>query len=105
MAAVYGTLPHYCTDRFWMTALPIVLSMTLYLLSLYAGLRAVRRRVAWGWKGLAWVSLLGNLLAYELFLPLFALNLLLLAYRLHRMRAAGAVPSREPSRCCWVATW
>jgi hypothetical protein len=93
-AAVFGTLPHYCTDRFWMSALPIVLSTALYLLSLYATLRSTRERVAWGWKGLAWASLLGCLLAYELFLPLFVVNLLLLAGRLRRMRAAGAGPGR-----------
>ena len=90
-AAVFGTLPHYCTDRFWMSALPIVLSTALYLLSLYATLRAARERVSWGWKGLAWVSLLGSLLAYELFLPLFGLNLLLLWYRLRRMGAGKGI--------------
>jgi hypothetical protein len=86
-AAVFGTLPHYCTDRFWMSALPIVLSAALYLFSLYATLRTARERVSRGWKGLAWVSLLGSLLAYELFLPLFGLNTLLLWYRLRRIGA------------------
>lgn len=90
VAAVYATLPHYSTGRFWVVALPIVLSMTLYLLSLYAGLRAVRERVSWSWEGLKMVSLLGSLLAYEIFLPLFLLNVLLVADRLRRMRQAGA---------------
>ena len=56
---VYALLPHYSTNKLWMAAFQIGLSMTLYFLSLYADLRAgndmassVRRLEARGSAGL-----------------------------------------------------
>jgi hypothetical protein len=75
---VYVLLPHYSTDRFWIAAIQANLSMALYFLSLYSDARAVRSRTAsfWSWKLLGLLSLLGSTLAYEVALPLFLLNLL-----------------------------
>lgn len=72
---VYGMLPHYSTDRFWVAAHQATLSMALYFASLYADSRALRaapRR--WSWKLLGLACLLGSALAYEVALPLFLLN-------------------------------
>ena len=74
---VYSMLPHYATERFWLDAFEISLSTAFYLLSLYAGLRALRSS-AWacgGWLTIAVAGIAGSLLSYEIALPLFALNL------------------------------
>jgi len=42
IALVFGVLPHYSTDRFWVATIQVTLSMTLYLLSFHADLRAAR---------------------------------------------------------------
>ncbi len=76
---VYSMLPHYATERFWLNAFQISLSTAFYLLSLYAGLRAVRAST-WavgGWLAIAVVGIAGSLLSYEIAFPLFALNLAL----------------------------
>jgi hypothetical protein len=76
---VYSMLPHYATERFWLNAFQISLSTAFYLLSLYAGLRAVRAST-WtvgGWLAIAVVGIAGSLLSYEIAFPLFALNLVL----------------------------
>lgn len=73
---VYGLLPHYSTDRFWVAAFQTNMSMALYFASLYADLRAVRteRLRRWSWKLLSLTCLLGSSLAYEVAIPLFLLN-------------------------------
>jgi hypothetical protein len=89
---VFGLLPHYSTDRFWFAAFVGNLSMALYFLSLYADLRMLRlqRLPLWFWKLLALVSLLGSTLAYEVFLPLFFFNVLVVLY--HKRRIDRAAP-------------
>lgn len=74
---VYSTLPHYATNRFWLDAFQITLSGAFYLLSFYAGLRALRARPAAlaGWLVLAVAAVAASLFAYEVFFPLFALEL------------------------------
>lgn len=79
---VYALLPHYSTNKLWMAAFQIGLSMTLYFLSLYADLRAgttLDRRYA-VWKPLALLALVGSALAYELVLPLLVFNPLVAWY-------------------------
>lgn len=95
---VYGLLPHYSTDRFWVAAFQINLSMALYFLSFYAGLRALYAR-AWaqiGWLSLNLISLLGSVLAYEVALPLFLFNLFLIRYRQRQLRCS--LPERRLRR-------
>ncbi len=88
VAALYASLPHYSTDRFLF--LHITFSVTMYLLSLYSGLRAVRsgtvRAVLWGLLGI--VCLPVSILAYEVALPLFVLNVALIWHH------AGSYPYR-----------
>jgi hypothetical protein len=85
---VYALLPHYSTDRFWVAAFQATLSIALYLLSLYANLRALRARpiAVAGWKALGVLSLVVGILAYEVTLPFFLLlNPVLLWYRLRQL--------------------
>ena len=85
---VYALLPHYSTDRFWFATFQANLSMGLYLLSLYSDLRAVRaqRIRQWGWKLLSILALVGSVLAYEVFIPLFLVNLLLVRDRAFQLQ-------------------
>jgi hypothetical protein len=77
---VYSMLPHYATERFWLDAFQISVSTAFYLLSLYAGLRALRSSslMLWGWLAVAVVAIAGSLLSYEIAFPLFAFNLVLI---------------------------
>src|SRR5688572_26422553 len=95
---VYILLPHYSTDRFWVAAFQANLSMALYFLSLYSDLRALRSRLMgfWSWKLLSLLCLLGSALAYEVALPVFLLNLLLVWSR-GRQRYGSAPSSSWPS--------
>ena len=74
---VYSTLPHYATNRFWLDAFQITLSGAFYLVSFYAGLRALRARPAAlaGWLVLAVAAMAASLFAYEVVFPLFALEI------------------------------
>jgi hypothetical protein len=74
---VYSTLPHYATNRFWLDAFQITLSSAFFLLSFYAGLRALRARRAAlvGWPALAVAAMAASLFAYEVVFPLFALEI------------------------------
>jgi hypothetical protein len=90
---VYGLLPHYSTDRFWFAASASNLSMALYFLSLYCDLRTIESRQArlWAWKTLSVLALLGSTLAYEVFLPLFFLNPLIILYRKRQLDRTGSM--------------
>ena len=83
---VYSILPHYATNRFWLDAFQITVSNGFYLLSLYAGLRALRARRAAlpAWLALAVGAVAGSLFAYEVVYPLFALELALLWWAARR---------------------
>jgi len=97
---VYALLPHYSTNRFWSLAgMAIFPSMALYFLSLYSDLKALRAQSwhLWGWKLLSILSLFGSALSYEVVLPLFLLNLLLVWYCARKLR--GAAPGK---RMPWV---
>ena len=90
---VYSTLPHYATNRFWLDAFQITLSGAFYLLSFYAGLRALQARPAAlaGWLMLAVAAVAASLFAYEVFYPLFLLQIAVLWW------AARRSPRQVPS--------
>jgi hypothetical protein len=89
---VYSTLPNYATNRFWLDAFQINLSSAFYLLSLYAGLRALRAgRVGLAiWLPVAVLCIAGSLLAYEVVYPLFALNVGSMWWMHRRLREEGS---------------
>jgi hypothetical protein len=94
IALVFGVLPHYSTDRFWVATIQVTLSMTLYLLSFHADLRATRSTstASWGWRGLALAAMITSVLAYEVFLPFFLLNAVLAAVQARRAVRGGERP-------------
>jgi len=70
---IYILLPHYSTNRFWITASVVPLSMSFYFVSLYCDLRSLG---TYGWRFAIWKAasagaLLGSTLGYETPLPLF----------------------------------
>ena len=76
---IYALLPNYTTDRFWYAAYQVNLSVMLYLLSLYAGLRALSHSAirTLSWKIVSLLCLILSGLSYEVALPLFLLNMVL----------------------------
>jgi hypothetical protein len=76
-AALYGLLPHYSTDRFWVASFQAPLSMALYFVTLLSGFRtlvaqkAVTRAL---WSTLTVASLVASALCYEVAVPLLFLN-------------------------------
>ena len=88
---VYAVLPHYSTGRFWIAASQANVSMFGLFLNLYAALRMLRSRhpaVRLLWGGLSVLALLLSGLAYEVALPLFLLNGVLIWQRSNQRRAA-----------------
>jgi len=81
-AALYALLPHYSTTRFWMYGFAANLSMALYFLSLYSDLRALSAQSVhlWVWKLVSFLSIAVSLLFYEIALPLFLLNPVMVEY-------------------------
>jgi hypothetical protein len=77
---VFGLLPHYSTDRFWIAAFQANVSVSLYFLSLYSDLRFVSRPspAGWLWKAVAAVALVGSVLAYEVTALLLLVNVIVL---------------------------
>ena len=100
---VYALLPHYSTDRFWYIAFVANLSIGLYFLSLYSDLKGSRagRVRSLKWRLLSIVSLLCSALAYELILPLFLLNPLLVWRR--REGLSKMIPRRDSVRRLLIA--
>jgi hypothetical protein len=84
---VYSTLPHFSTDRFWLAAFQANVSTALYLLSLYAGLRAVRASLPalTVWLLVALLGVAGTLFAYEVLFPLSALSVGLIWWSSRRL--------------------
>ena len=79
---IFGLLPHYSTDRFWIAAFQANAAILLYFVSLYADLRFVRRPsgLGWLWKALGSLALIGSVLSYEVTAALFVVNVIALLY-------------------------
>lgn len=75
VALVYALLPHASTNRVWYSLSQTNLSALFFFVALYADLRLLRAaRGAWRWHALGLAALLLSALAYELFVPMFALT-------------------------------
>jgi hypothetical protein len=85
---LFAAAPHYSSARFWVVAYSPTASLTLYLISLYCGLRAfdARGRRQIGWVVGAIAAMLASIFMYEIALPLFVLNALFFWYRARRLR-------------------
>lgn len=95
---VYGTLPHYSTARFWYAVFQANLSMALYFAWLYCVLQLLtetRRRYA-AWAVGAALCLLGSVLAYEVFIPLFLFSLLVVGVKHRQLVRVSQARSSKP---------
>jgi hypothetical protein len=81
IGAVYSTLPHYSSVRFWYAANQGPLSILLGLGSFLAGLGAVRRGggFAGAFTALSLLLMLASVMAYETAAPLFLLQAIVIA--------------------------
>ena len=96
---LFAAAPHYSSDRFWVVAYSPTVSLTLYLISLYCGLRALEARgrsLIWWLTGVV-ATMLGSVFLYEIALPLFVLNAVFFWYRGRRL-------GRDPSAAAAYAS-
>lgn len=101
--AVYGLLPHYSTERFWLAAFGYTLTMAAYFVSLLADLKAVQYRGSrfWRWRLVGLGALILSGLGYEVALPLFLLNPFLAR---HRSQQLGlTLDQKQRAAWKWVA--
>jgi hypothetical protein len=105
VAVLYGLSPNYATDRFWIAAFQAPLSIAFYLLSLYADLKALPANGAgrWSWRFLSMLCVIGSGMAYEVALPLFLLNPILVGYIARQRRAR--LNSSAPTAAGWLLFW
>ncbi len=89
---LFALLPNYSADRFWYAAFQANVSMAMYFLSLYAGLRAlsIHTKQPKMWKVISICALFISVLSYEVVLPLFFLNLLFYWNPLSKIKQTGA---------------
>jgi hypothetical protein len=93
---VYGFLPHYATDRFWVAAHQAVLSQALFFFGLYAALRAVRtgRKFSLCLRAVSILSFALALLFYEAIMGMLPAALLLIGYRIYTNSRGNLVNRR-----------
>ncbi len=89
IALVYGFLPLYSTDRFWISSQQAVLCMAFALLGIYAFLRSIRpegRRPA-SWGVLGTLALVLSFLSYEVAIGLIIASVGVIGWRqYHQIR-------------------
>jgi hypothetical protein len=91
---VFGLLPHYSTDRFWIAVFQANASVLLYAASLHADLRFVHagptaHNTRWAWKAMGTAALVASVLAYEVTATLFLVNVLVLLHVAGILRSGG----------------
>ena len=69
-SAIYILLPNYSTDRFWFAAFSYLISMTLFLVGLYALLKAAEGPRYWRWTTAGLLALLVAMSGLETVIPL-----------------------------------
>jgi dolichyl-phosphate-mannose-protein mannosyltransferase len=91
VALSFGVLPHYSSDRIWISAVQAPLCMAFALLGIYTLLRSVRPEEKYPkrWVILAIPSLVLSILSYEVAIGLIAACLLILAVREIASRRSG----------------
>lgn len=79
VSLVFAMMPNYSTDRFWYAAYQVNISLLLFLLSTYYGLKAFTgengKKILW--KAVSLGSLVLSALSYEVVLPYVFLNMVL----------------------------
>jgi len=107
IALIYGLLPHYSTDRFWLaSAAASNQSMAFCFLSFYSAARVFRScsRRRWAWMTASILAMLASLLAYEVAAPLMVLVPLIMYIGFSRSATVqGAIrPERSTSRLIFL---
>jgi hypothetical protein len=110
VALLFGSLPHYTADRFWIAAAEANLSIALCFLSFWAAAKAsgALDRESSLWLSVSLVSMLGSAFTYEITVPLFIILPFILYVRLRR--APASLQKRVGRRFVWplvavAATW
>jgi len=85
---VYELLPHFATDRFWISVHGAIFSQAFFFLGTYTALRAIRagRVSALCLKTVSILSFVLTLLSYEVITGLIPVALLVIAYRMYTKR-------------------
>jgi len=85
---VYAFLPNYSTDRFWYASFQANLSLLFFLISFYAGIKALSIKTVRTvlWKVLSILSLLLSALSYEVALPLALVSVVLFWNPMERLK-------------------
>lgn len=79
---LYALLPHYSTDRLWISAMQANVSACFFFMSFYADERAIwSSRTYWWWNALGVALVLLSGLAYEVFMPLVIVGSCVLTLR------------------------
>ncbi|QIL76556.1 hypothetical protein [Hymenobacter sp. HDW8] len=75
---IYTLLPHYSTTRIWLASFNINVSTCFFFINLYASIEYIEsisdRKRKWQWMLISLLSLAVSILAYEVIVPLFAIN-------------------------------
>jgi hypothetical protein len=95
VALLYAVTPLYCTDHFWLDCFTINVSVVLCLLSLNADLYAITSGRFWLWRSVSLVCVIVSLLSYEIAMPLFVFNQLLLCVFRRSYLQSNPVASRR----------
>ncbi len=95
---VYGLMPHYSADRFWIAAAQAHVCMAFCFLSFYSAARILPAgsKQRWAWTIASVLAMLASLLAYEVAAPLLVLVpvLLYLGFR-HNARVGPSLAARS----------
>jgi len=85
LALVFGLLPHYSTDRFWVLSQQAALCMVFAFLGIYALLRATRfeQQHSRKWEVLAILALVLSVLSYEVAIGLIIASFAAAAWRIY----------------------
>jgi hypothetical protein len=96
ISLLFGLLPHYSTDRIWISSLQAVLCMAFALLGTYALLRLddSDERSPGKWAALASVSFVLSLLSYEIAIGWIGAAIVLACWQRYRLLRASPALSR-----------
>ena len=85
-ALIFGLLPHYSTDRFWIASFQAILCMAFALFGIYALSRSARPEEQHSkmWALFAAMALVLSILSYEVALGLIVASLAMIGWRTYR---------------------
>ena len=97
IASVYGLMPHYSTDRFWIAAGQSNVCMAFCFLSFYGSVRifSANTKRRWAWILTSLLAMPASLLAYEVSAPLMLLVPVALYMGFRRSFTVPAAPTRQ----------